>query len=217
MTSLETYHSQQNDKITLAAKQLVQYLADKYEPMVQEAQHLMMDIPEDPSLIGLAEFNRLISVLRSRSNTVARYLMQATEEKRKSQRRRDAAKTAFEEKLQYVLSTDTVVLEIDGQQAKMAEARARLTDEARLVDYAGQIYTLVLGYHEALKLVHDQLSETSRDLMRQYSVIKQQIQMGEVDGGGWRPGAGGGEPGNPRAELEAKLASELGDAGHSAI
>lgn len=174
----------------------------------------MMDISLDPSALGLGEFSKQVGDIRNRSNRVAQWLSAIIAEKRKAQRRRDAAKVAYDEALQFILATDPDVRGVDGQQAKMAEARAKLGKEARIVAFANQIYTIVLGYHEALKLVHDQLSETSHDLMRQYSVIKQQMRLGEVDPQGFRSGHSSYSiPEGATAELEAKLAQELGDAG----
>jgi len=170
------------DDVTMAAEKLITHLASRYEPLVEQSMQLLTSIPEDPVALGLDQFNVRLSQLRNDANILAQALGAVISEKRRCQERVKSAKTAAEEKLQILLIHDPEVKEITGQQQKLAMAKTKMSRELRLVDYADQIYTRVLGYYEALKLAHDTLADTKRDLMSQLAVIKQQIAIGEVSG-----------------------------------
>lgn len=198
------------DEVTLAANALIQKLSSKYEPLIQKAEELVTQIPEDPVASGLADFNLRLARLRTSSNTVSQWLAMAVADKQRCRSRVKAAKSAFDTKLQHTLAMDDRVAAVSGQQSKMAVARNLLVRESRVVDYADQIYTLMSGYHDALKVHSDNLADTKRDLMAQLAVIKQMVNLGEVSGGEFNNRSVGGSP--SMKELEAQVAAELGEA-----
>lgn len=198
------------DEVTVAAARLIAQLEDLYEPIMKEADGMLVDIPADPVAEGFGAFVARLSDLRNKSNRVARWLQEAAAERRQAQVRVKSAKVAYEEKLQMTLAHDPEVQETAGQQAKLAVAKSKLGREHRLVAYSDRIYTQCVGYHESLKLIHDTLADTKRDMMAQLAVVKQQIAIGEVDGARF-PAERRGElerEGSMR-QLESAIAAEL--------
>ncbi len=199
------------DEISGAAGRLIDDLQGHYLPIIEEAQQLVRnrDIPSDPVAQGLQSFNEMIAALRGDANRVSDWLAQLNAEKRRAQARTKSARTAYDEQIARSLSQDPDILAIDGQQQKLAAAKEKHRREARIVSYADQIYTMVLGYHEAIKLVFDTLADTKRDLMSQLAVVKQRIALGEISGNQFPITRGFGPPTNRQQEMERELARDL--------
>lgn len=197
------------DEITVAASELARNLSARYDPLVELAQTFLVELPADPVIFGLQQFNERLAQIRADLNQVSRWLTGAIADKRKCQKRVGDAKTALEEKLNRVLTNDPDVLKVDGQQQKLALAKTKLHREYRLLNYAQQIYTLMLGYHEALSLTYRNLTDTKSDLMKQLAVVREQIRIGEVDGAHFPIMRGQGPPRSKLQEAEQELAQTL--------
>lgn len=202
------------DEVTVAANRLINQIQDKYDPIIAKAGSFQHEIDEDPVKMGVRHFNHKLHLLRADANTINQWHLEVIAEKRKAQSRVKAAKVAYDEKLQLMLTSDMDVREVEGQQHKMALAKKKLAKEARVVAYCEQIYTMVLGYAEAIKLAADNLGDTKRDLMAQLAVIKQSVAIGETSGGAFPIGNGDGSvPASRFQEMEASIASELPESG----
>jgi len=199
------------DEVSQAAMLLIDKLEHHYGPMVANAESFLHDISTDPVSDGFTAFVANLGQLQNDRSRVSQWLIEATAEKRRSQTRVRRAKTAYEEKLHLTLAYDPDISAVDGQQAKMALARSKLHREFRIVAYAEQIYTQVLGFFEALKLAHDQINESKRDMMAQLAVIKQMVILGEISPEQF-PAEREGVGSNLR-ETEHAIARELGEAG----
>jgi hypothetical protein len=208
------------DELTTIALTEIQRLQRLFDPMTEAAAATHVEIPADPVAFGLSSFNELLSQVRTQANAVRGYLSIAITEKRRAQSRRDQAKTAYDRKLAIVLTSDDDVEKETGQQAKLALAKTKLERESRIISYCENLYTMVLGYNEALKLELDRLTDTKRDLMSQLQIIKQQIALGEHSGSLNGVVNGMLRPASPveraEAEVAVVLASDSGD-GHTSF
>jgi hypothetical protein len=204
-----------DEDVARAASTLQEFLRQRYLPEIAELEHRVVEIDADPVTKGLVNFNDKLSQIRQAANQVAPILAQAISDRNEARSRRDNAKAAFEVRLNEVLSGDSDITELTGGQSqKIAAAKHKLRRELSIVHYSDQIYAQMRGYHDAIKLVFDNLATTKSDLMAQLAVIKQQIQLGEVDASRFpleRPGIS--PPQTGARELEADIARDLGDAG----
>jgi hypothetical protein len=170
-----------DDVLTAAARDEVQRLDDAFKARVDHALALKHEIPHDPVPLGLAQFNARVARLNHDINEVAQLRAMLISEKRRAQERRDRAKSALREKITLLLENNEDVRSSEGgQRGREAAAEALCAEDQRKVDICHRIYTIVLGYDEATRLVFDTLKETKADNMRQLAVVKEQIKLGEV-------------------------------------
>jgi hypothetical protein len=201
---------QVDDDVTLAARRLLTYYDNRYAAVLRQSQTLGVDIPKDPVSAGLNSFNSTLALARHAANQVAPWLSNLVADKNAAYERYKKAKAAYEEKLDLMFANDPEVQEIKGVEAKKIHVRNICERDARIVNYAEQIWRRISAYHDALKLIYDNLTGTSSDLMKQLAVVKQQIALGEINPNDFPTERGGVSP--PTSGLqraEADIASAL--------
>ncbi len=215
-TALDVIVAQvESDDVSTAAEELINHLRGRWEPVLIEAESAKVELASNPVAQGLSQFNEKLAAIRLKANFTSTSLAALIDEKRKADDRRKAAKAAYEEKLNLTLTQDPDITEAkEAAGIKLSMAKELCKREARIVQYTERIFQQVNGYYNALKMMHDNIAETKKDLMAQLAVIKQQIAIGEVNSssfpipGGPSPRSGVSAP-TSMQELEMELAADL--------